>query len=78
MPQRLCNHMRYRILTLNNISARGLERLPRERYDVGSDIKDPHGILVRSADMHSMAVPASVLAIGARRRGHEQHSRAAS
>jgi D-3-phosphoglycerate dehydrogenase len=56
--------MRFRILTLNNISARGLERLPRDRYDVASDIKDPHGILVRSADMHSVEVPASVLGIG--------------
>ena len=56
--------MRYRILTLNNISARGLERLPRERYDVASEIKDPHGILVRSADMHKVEVPSSVLAIG--------------
>src|SRR5689334_18009975 len=56
--------MRFRIQTLNNISARGLERLPRERYDVASEIKDPHGILVRSADMHKVEVPASVLAIG--------------
>jgi len=56
--------MRYRILTLNNISARGLERLPRERYDVASDIADPQGILVRSADMHKFTVPASVLGIG--------------
>ncbi|MEP7246932.1 MAG: phosphoglycerate dehydrogenase [Gammaproteobacteria bacterium] len=56
--------MRYPILTLNNISARGLERLPRERYDVASDAKNPVGILVRSAEMHSFEVPASVLAIG--------------
>jgi D-3-phosphoglycerate dehydrogenase len=56
--------MSFRIQTLNNISARGLERLPRERYEIASDIKDPHGILVRSADMHGLQVPASVLAIG--------------
>lgn len=56
--------MRYRIQTLNNISARGLERLPRERYEIASEIADPHAILVRSADMHSMNIPASVLAIG--------------
>lgn len=56
--------MPYRILTLNNISSRGLERLPRERYDVGSDIREPHGILVRSADMHEMEVPGSVLGVG--------------
>ena len=56
--------MRYRILTLNNISARGLERLPRERFDVGSEGASPDGILVRSADMHKFEVPACVLAIG--------------
>ena len=56
--------MRYKILTLNNISARGLARLPRERYDVGTDITDPQGVLVRSADMHKIEVPRSVLAIG--------------
>jgi len=55
--------MAFRIQTLNNISARGLERLPRERYEVASDIKDPEAIMLRSADMHSMTVPASVLAI---------------
>jgi len=56
--------MRYRILTLNNISARGLERLPRDRYEVGSEVAEPHAILLRSADMHKYDVPASVLAVG--------------
>ncbi len=56
--------MRYKILTLNNISSRGLERLPRERYEVGSEVASPDGILLRSADMHKYEVPASVLAIG--------------
>jgi D-3-phosphoglycerate dehydrogenase len=56
--------MRYRILTLNNISARGLERLPRERYDVAPDIAEPHAIMVRSADMHTMKIPETVLAVG--------------
>ena len=56
--------MPYRILTLNNISARGLERLPRERFEVGNAVTAPDAILVRSADMHSLEVPASVLAVG--------------
>ena len=46
--------MSYRILTLNNIRPRGLERLPRDRYEVASRLGDPHAILVRSADMHAM------------------------
>jgi D-3-phosphoglycerate dehydrogenase len=56
--------MRYRILTLNNISARGLERLPRERYEIASDIDRPDAILVRSSDMHGTPVPDTVRAVG--------------
>jgi D-3-phosphoglycerate dehydrogenase / 2-oxoglutarate reductase len=56
--------MRYRILTLNNISARGLERLPRDRYEIASDLDHPDAILVRSADMHSTPITASVRAVG--------------
>jgi D-3-phosphoglycerate dehydrogenase len=55
--------MSYKILTLNNVSVRGLERLPRDRYEVASEIGHPDAILVRSADMHAMDIPASVLAV---------------
>jgi D-3-phosphoglycerate dehydrogenase len=55
--------MGYRILTLNSISMRGLERLPRDRYEVASEVGHPHGVLVRSADMHQMELPDSVLAV---------------
>ena len=55
--------MSFRILTLNSISVRGLERLPRERYEVASSIGEPDAVLVRSADMHGMDVPASVKAV---------------
>ncbi len=56
--------MRHRILTLNNISARGLERLPRERYEIASDLERPDAILVRSADMHGLSIPDSLRAVG--------------
>jgi D-3-phosphoglycerate dehydrogenase len=55
---------RFRILTLNNISVRGLERLARERYEVASELVRPDAILVRSADMHGMDIPDSVQAVG--------------
>jgi len=55
--------MTFKILTLNNISVRGLERLPRERYEVASEIGHPDAIMVRSADMHSMELPDSVKAV---------------
>ncbi|HEY0768448.1 MAG TPA: phosphoglycerate dehydrogenase [Steroidobacteraceae bacterium] len=56
--------MTYRILTLNDISSRGLARLPRERYEVGAAVTRPHAILVRSADLHGMAIAPEVRAIG--------------
>jgi D-3-phosphoglycerate dehydrogenase len=56
--------MRYRIQTLNNISARGLERLPRDRYEIASDLDHPDAILVRSADMHGAPIADSVRAVG--------------
>ncbi len=56
--------MPYRILTLNNISPKGLARLPPERYQVGADIECPDAILVRSADMHAFEVARAVRAIG--------------
>lgn len=52
-----------KILTLNAISARGLARLPQS-YIVGGDVTEPDAVLVRSANMHEMAIPASVRAIG--------------
>jgi D-3-phosphoglycerate dehydrogenase len=55
--------MSYRILTLNNISSRGLERLPGELYQVGPDIREPDAILVRSAELAAAAIPQSVRAI---------------
>jgi D-3-phosphoglycerate dehydrogenase len=55
--------MSYKILTLNNISVRGLERLPRDLYEVASEIGHPDAVLLRSADMHSMEIPGSVLAV---------------
>jgi D-3-phosphoglycerate dehydrogenase len=51
------------VLVLNQISKAGLERLPAGRYRTGKDITAPDAILVRSADMHAMDIPASVRAI---------------
>ncbi len=55
---------RHNILVLNAISASGLSRLPAQTYHVGRDLPDPVAVLVRSADMHAMAIPSSVRAIG--------------
>ena len=55
--------MPFKVLTLNNISVRGLERLPRDRFEVASDIGAPDAVMLRSADMHGMDIPPSVLAV---------------
>ena len=54
----------FRILTLNQISAHGLHRFPSARYTVGKAVDEPDAIIVRSHDMRTMAIPASVKAIG--------------
>jgi D-3-phosphoglycerate dehydrogenase len=54
----------FKVLTLNNIAVEGLRRLPRERYEVASEITHPDAIILRSHDMHDMDIPASVAAIG--------------
>jgi D-3-phosphoglycerate dehydrogenase / 2-oxoglutarate reductase len=54
----------YKILTLNNISVKGLQRLPRESYEVASEVSHPDAVLLRSYKMHDMDIPESVAAIG--------------
>lgn len=53
----------YKILTLNNISVDGLRRLPRDRYEVASEIGHPDAILVRSFNMHDMEIPETIRAV---------------
>lgn len=52
-----------RILTLNNIATIGLDRLPRDRYEVASEIGHPDAIILRSADIHSLDIPGTVKAV---------------
>ena len=54
----------FKILTLNNIAVEGLRRLPRERYEVASEIAHPDAILLRSHNMHDMDIPDTVAAVG--------------
>jgi D-3-phosphoglycerate dehydrogenase len=54
----------YKVLTLNNISAKGLELLPRERYEVASEIQNPDAVLLRSFKMHDWKIPDNLKAVG--------------
>jgi D-3-phosphoglycerate dehydrogenase len=53
----------FRIRTMNKISPVGLELFPRDRYEVASEIPNPDAILVRSASLHNVEIPNTVLAI---------------
>ena len=53
----------YKIQTLNKISPDGLAKFPREDYEIASEILNPDAILLRSADMHTMEIPATVKAV---------------
>jgi D-3-phosphoglycerate dehydrogenase len=52
-----------KIQTLNKISTIGTELFPRDDYEIASEILNPDAILVRSANMLTMEIPASVKAI---------------
>lgn len=52
----------YNVLTLNKISPNGTSRLGAD-YNVGDAVENPAAVLVRSASMHDMEMPESLLAI---------------
>lgn len=52
----------YNVLTLNKIAKVGTSRLG-DNYCVGDDVENPQAVLVRSAAMHDMELPESLLAI---------------
>jgi D-3-phosphoglycerate dehydrogenase len=48
---------------MNKISPLGLERFPRDRYEVAGELPHPDALLVRSADLHGIEIPETVQAI---------------
>jgi D-3-phosphoglycerate dehydrogenase len=52
----------WRVQTLNAISGSGLARFP-QHYAVGADLDTPDALLLRSAPLHGVPIPESVLAI---------------
>jgi D-3-phosphoglycerate dehydrogenase len=55
--------MSKKILTLNQISLKGLERLPRDRYEIASEFVQPDAILLRSYKLQEQDIAPSVLAV---------------
>ncbi len=52
----------FNVQTLNKISKIGLSRLG-DNYNIADDVQNPDAVLVRSAAMHDMELPESLLAI---------------
>lgn len=53
----------FSVKTLNKISSVGLSKFDSTKYVYGDDIENPDAIMVRSAKMHDMVMPESLLAI---------------
>ena len=53
----------FKVQTLNKIAPAGLELLPREKYEVASEIANPDAIILRSFNMHEMELPLSLKAV---------------
>ncbi len=54
----------FKVQTLNNISALGLEKLPRGDYEIASEMNNPDAILVRSAKMHGLDIGDNLKVVG--------------
>lgn len=54
----------YKILTLNQISTKGLDKFPREDYEIASEFVTSDAVLVRSHKLQPADIQDSVLAIG--------------
>ena len=53
----------YQILTLNKISKTGLAHFDPQTFFCADDIENPDAIVVRSASLHEMDLPANLLAV---------------
>lgn len=53
----------FKIRTYNQIASKGLDRFPRDRYEIASEFSQPDALLLRSHKLHGEAIPASLLAV---------------
>ena len=54
----------YRIQTIGEISGAYRGILSESEYEVGAGVRDPHAIILRSADLHGANLPETLLAVG--------------
>ncbi|MBU2514405.1 phosphoglycerate dehydrogenase [bacterium] len=53
----------FKILTVNQISPKGLEKFPKDRYEIANEVGSPDAIMVRSTPIKPEDLPPSLLAI---------------
>lgn len=53
----------YKVRTYNQISSKGLDRFPRDNYEIASDFAEPDAFMLRSHKLHDEEIPASVSAV---------------
>lgn len=53
----------FKIRTYNAISSKGLDRFPRENYEIASEFNEPDAYILRSHKLHGEPVPSSVVAV---------------
>lgn len=53
----------YKVRTYNQISSKGLDRFPRDNYEIASEFSEPDAFMLRSHKLHDEEIPASVSAV---------------
>jgi len=53
----------YKVRTYNQISSKGLDRFPRESYEIASEFSQPDAFMLRSHKLHGEDIPESLVAI---------------
>jgi len=53
----------YKVRTYNQISSKGLDRFPRDNYEIASEFAEPDAFMLRSHKLHDEEIPASVSAV---------------
>jgi D-3-phosphoglycerate dehydrogenase len=54
----------FNVKTINNISDKGLSRLPAETYSVSPEMENPDAIILRSQKLHDMEIPSNLKVVG--------------
>lgn len=53
----------YKVRTYNQISSKGLDRFPRDHYEIAIEFAEPDALMLRSHKLHHEEIPASVSAV---------------